>query len=248
MKRNIKLLLLGAVLSFVGCSKQIYTADIDTSYYRINGKYDSDEEVDEIIAPYKAQLDKQMNEIIAIAPTDLYKSRPNSNMGNWFTDVVHAYADAELGDIDFAAQNYGGLRVPSLSSGPITVGEIFELMPFENLLVVLEVDGETLQLFLDRIAEKGGWPISHGLKFTIDNEKATNIVVRGEEFNPDRTYRIAIPDYIANGGDNCYFFKDLPRETDMLIRDIVIDYLRENVGPNNKISIDDTPRIATLKR
>ncbi|MDF1696907.1 MAG: 5'-nucleotidase [Saprospiraceae bacterium] len=236
-------------LCVLGCSKQIYTADIDTSYYRISKKNASDSELDQLIKPYRTQLDAKMNEVIAFNEKEMTKARPNSNLGNWFADVlleeaVHVYDK----DIDMAMQNYGGIRVPFLKQGDITVGNIYELMPFDNQLVILTMDGKLLQMLLDRVAEKGGWPISSTLRFTMNGSKAEQILIKGEPIDYTKKYTVALADYIANGGDNCFFLEQAEREDhDVLIRDLVIDHLKNKPQDAKRIRADESLRINNSK-
>lgn len=250
MKNFIKhVLLIGFVISIGACSKQIHTADIDTSYYRVNYKNKTDKDIDKMIAPYKKQLDAQMNDVIAINPEEMSKRRPSSVLGNWFSDALLVESSRIYGvDIDMAMQNYGGIRVPSLGKGDVTVGNIYELMPFDNKLVLLELDGKTTKMLLDRIAEKGGWPISHTLSFDIDGDKATHIMIKGEPFDINKTYTVALADYIADGGDNCFFLADSKRtDNDLLIRDIIIDHLKNKPESESVIVQDKTQRIKNIK-
>ncbi len=235
-------------LSIVSCSRQIYTADIDTSYYRINKRNKSDKELDKMISPYKQQLDAKMNEVIAFNENEMTKNRPNSTLGNWFADALLEEAEyIYKRDIDMAMQNYGGIRVPSLRQGDITVGNIYELMPFDNKLVLLTMDGKLLQQLLNRIAEKGGWPISSTLKFAMDGDKAVDVLIKGEALDMTKKYTVAIADYIANGGDNCFFLDQAQREdNDVMIRDLIIDHLKRKPEGEKTLSSDATLRI--LKR
>ena len=246
MNNNIiKLLSFVLLVSIFGCAKQTYVADIDTSYYRVNYRNKSDQKLDDMIAPYKNQLDAKMNTVLANNPTELKKSKPNSTLGNWFCDALLEEASKIYGvDIDMAMQNYGGLRVPALPAGDITVGNIYELMPFDNKLVMLELDGKTTQMLLDRIAEKGGWPISHTLSFTSKDGKATDIKIKGEDFDMSKTYTVALADYVANGGDSCFFLKDGKRtDKDIMIRDIIIDHLKNKPESERTINVDTSNRI-----
>ena len=234
-------------LSLVGCSKQIYTADIDTSYYRITKRNQSDQELDKLIDPYREKLEAKMNEVIAFNQSEMKKERPNSTLGNWFSDALLEEAEKIYGrKIDLAVQNYGGLRVPSLKQGEITVGNIYELMPFDNKLVLLTMDGKLLQQLLDRIAEKGGWPISKTLKFKMNGDKAVDVYIKDVELDHSAKYTVAIADYIANGGDNCFFLEQAEREdNDIMIRDLIIDHLRQKPDSEKTIIADPTLRILT---
>ena len=95
----------------------------------------------------------------------LTKGRPESSLGNWTADLLLAAArDLFPGyAIAFAVQNYGGLRLSEIGTGPLTVSELYELMPFDNELVLVELGGATLRAFIDHTLADGGWPVSEGL-------------------------------------------------------------------------------------
>ncbi|MFN8316800.1 MAG: 5'-nucleotidase [Chitinophagales bacterium] len=103
--------------------------------------------------------------------------------------------------------NLGGIRQPQLPAGNVTLGNIFELMPFDNMIVLLVLDGKTTKQFLDIMAASGGLPIS-GVRYTISNETATAISFNGVPFDENKTYTLAISDYLANGGDKLDFLKN----------------------------------------
>jgi 2',3'-cyclic-nucleotide 2'-phosphodiesterase (5'-nucleotidase family) len=118
-------------------------------------------------------------------------------------------------------------------------------MPFENMMVVMETDGALLQEFCDHMAASGGWPISDGLEFSIEaGAKAKDIKINGELIQNDKTYRYAVPDYIANGGSDCSFFKDLPQQNSgMLIRDILLKYTKEMGEQGKSLNVPTVKRI-----
>ena len=233
------ILLLG--FSIVSCSKQTYTADIDTSYYRISKRNQSDKKLDKLITPYRSQLESKMNEVLAFNEKEMTKARPNSSLGNWFADALLEEAEYIYNkNIDIAMQNYGGIRVPFLKQGDITVGNIYELMPFDNKLVILTMDGKLLQQLLDRIAEKGGWPISKSLQFTIKGDKAVDALINDQPLDLAKSYSVAIADYIANGGDNCFFLDQAVRDDeDVMIRDMIIDHLRRKPQGEKNLKADE---------
>ena len=240
-----------AVLLLSACKpKQMvqHLADADVSYLRLSEGEALDAEIEAFIAPYRAKMAKEMDVVVGTIDQELKKQRPNSNMGNWFTDLLEDSAKETFPDtkIDFAVQNYGGLRLGSIPAGDITAGKIFELMPFDNTLVCLELDAKTIQQLVDRIAEYGGWPISRSLAFTIRDSAAVDIKIKNEALNPNIKYQVVMPDYIANGGDNCHFLKDKKRQdSGVVIRQVLIKYLSDKMAEGISPAIDDTQRIKT---
>ncbi len=227
-KSTLLLLFIGIHLS---CAKTFHLSDASEDRYYVTGEngLPEDERVKKIIAPYKAELDAIMSEQIGIAATIMYKDRPESMMGNWFVDILHEEAQKLTEDrLDFSIQNYGGLRVKALSAGPITIGEIFEMMPFENQIVILEARGVTIEKLFSHIARKGGWPVSEQVQVRVKRDGSIKYIkINGQELDPAGTYRFALPDYIANGGDNTDFLNNLKRiDTGVKIRDAVIEHLK----------------------
>ncbi len=236
-------LLLVVLLAF-GCTPKInHLANIKDNTYRLDEKFgDIDEDIENTILPYRGSLDNTMNVVIAQSAEVINKAKPNSPLLNFMADVMLKGARKVYGaNIDLAIQNYGGIRVNSLPAGNITVGNVYELMPFDNTLVIVEMDGVTLKEMLDRIADYGGWPISEGSSFKIVDEKyADEIVINNKPFDPKVTYTVALPDYIANGGDNVDSFNGAKMtDTGVLIRNLIIDQLKETgvLSINHEIRI-----------
>ena len=133
--------------------------------------------------------------------------------------------------------------MPVVAKGDLTVGDIYEVMPFDNKLVILNLSGDKTLMLLNRIADYGGWPISSNLTFSIEDDKATNIMIKGKPFDIKKSYRVALPDYTANGGDRCKFLKEEPQiDNDKMIRDLIIEYF-ENNPPSEPIVAPTAIRI-----
>ena len=120
-------------------------------------------------------------------------------------------------------------------------------MPFDNALILVKVKGDTLQSFLDLIAARGGWPIS-GMTMQIQNKKAVNVVIGGKPLNPASTYTITLSDFIANGGDNAYILKDLPRvNKNYLVRDALIEYVSGFEKQGKPVFINNEIRVTNAQ-
>ncbi len=223
-----------------------HLADIDGTYLYLNKEEkEIDADMEAMIAPYRKELSKKMDVVLIQNKKALKKGKPNCTMGMWIADLLFDYLNESGLNVDFAVQNYGGLRVNEVGVGAITVGNIFEVMPFENMLVVLETDAEMLQTFCDHLAAGGGWPVSKGIRFSIDKDgKATDIEIGGEALDMTRKYRFGVPDYIANGGSDCAFFKGLDHENSgKLIREIILEDTRMRGEAGEVLNIELEKRI-----
>jgi len=189
-----------------------------------------DNTVNEIVEPYKIELVAQMSEVIGKADTILEKARPESLLTNLLADGILEEAQKEI-DVDICVLNYGGIRLPNIGAGNITTGQIYELLPFDNYLSILSFNKTELETFANHIAFKGGWPVSKQFNFVIDTtaQIAKNITFNGDKLEDSKNYAVVMPDYIANGGDDCTMLTGLPRkDLPILLRDAMIQYLLNN--------------------
>jgi len=131
-----------------------------------------------------------------------------------------------------------------MPAGAWTVGQMFELMPFDNILFITSVSGSQIRQLCDHIAAAGGWPVSSTLRFTLRYGKADAITIKGKPLDTLQTYTLALPDYIFQGGDKVHFFKQSPyRNTGLLIRDLFMQNVRRIQKQGRKIHVDTDPRI-----
>lgn len=225
--RNLFLL---SFLLFFAChspQKAIYQKTSSISILK-DSTSKPDPAANELIQVYKKQLDQQMDEVIAESIFDLKKELPEGSLGNMVSDILLKYANKKSETKpDFCVLNHGGLRIPIIYQGPISVRTIFELLPFENMLVMVELKGEDCAKLFDLIADSKGAPVG-GCSMLIQNNKASNIFVQGKPFDPSKSYWVLTSDYIANGGDHADMMKSALKtyQYDVKLRDAVIDELR----------------------
>ncbi|RYU79901.1 5'-nucleotidase C-terminal domain-containing protein [Hymenobacter persicinus] len=178
------------------------------------------------IAPYRQQVTDQMNQVLGTAPVAIGKNPGESPLANFVADVQRLRASQALGQpVDIGVMTNGGLRA-GFAAGPITLGSVFELMPFENELVVLDTPGPVAQELFD-YAAKIKMALSNVTYSVGADGKPSNILIGGKPFDPSKTYTVAISDYLATGGDQMTFFKALkPRGTGLLLRNVIADHIR----------------------
>lgn len=220
-------MLLFAVFSG-SCQHHYSSKSLSYKDYQINKGITPDEKLNSLIKPYADNVHKSMNDVIAVAGTTLDKKLPESTLGNLMADIMLIKAKEKYQiPIDIGVMNYGGIRLPTIAAGDITRGKIFELSPFDNLVVVQVLNGKLLQEFLDHIASKGGWPVS-GLSFTISNRKATNVKINGIGIDQNKNYTVALLDYVANGGDDANMLRGVPQKNmGYIYRDAILEYMAD---------------------
>ena len=216
-------LFLFACLNAAVCFAQ--TAVIEFTDYKIDGTLKADSGLLKLLMPYSDSVNRSMNAVIGFSINGLTKKQPESTLGNFMADCMKTMAEKKFNQkIDASFINFGGIR-SYISKGDVTVGKVYELMPFDNLIVLQKVKGTVLKSFLDKTAASGGWPLS-GITMRINNRKATNIFINEKLLKEDADYIIANTDYVANGGDDCAMLKNIPKQNiGYLLRDALIEYI-----------------------
>lgn len=223
--QSLFLLLLLAVFS---CRAPQQTASVLYTGYRVEKEAKQDTVLRQMLHPYAAALNVSMNKVIGFSNENLAAKQPESGLGNFMADCMRVMAEKKFGKkVDAGFMNQGGIR-SYIQKGNITVGKIYELMPFDNLVVIQEVKGAVLQEFLDHIAGDGGWPVSEGLSMGIKDRQAVNVKLNGKPLDLQATYVIANSDYVANGGSDCAMLKKIPQQNKgYLLRDALIEFVTE---------------------
>jgi 2',3'-cyclic-nucleotide 2'-phosphodiesterase (5'-nucleotidase family) len=221
----------------ISCSTQSYTVTkTEGKRIPITEKENQNTTIETFIKPYREHINNDLNKILAYNPETLDKSSGEwqTNIGNFISDVTlkegnKVFNKRENKNIDICLLNNGGIR-SILPKGNITSRTAFEIMPFENSLVVIALKGEEIYEIADFIiSDKKPHPLS-GLIFTIDkNKQAKNILIQGKPVEKETIYYVGTNDYLANGGDNMLFFKKGIQKFDLdyKLRNILIDYFTE---------------------
>lgn len=223
-------------LFFAACSTaNLQVTRVEGKLIPIASENRESSEISKFIQPYKDHIDKDLSTVLAIAPETIDKNGDwQTPMGNLFSKVVYdkgnpIFKSRENKSIDIVLLNHGGIRT-IIPRGNVTARTAFEIMPFENSLVVIELKGEQIEDLLNYfLNEKKPHPI-YGMTFTISkDQEAKNIVIQGKKFDKNATYYVGTNDYLSNGGDNMIFFKKRINkyDVDYKLRNILIDYFTD---------------------
>jgi len=215
-----KYIIYSALLLLFSCTT---TYNIQSSNSKvIEIKASADSSVLAIISPYQRGIEAEMNEVLTYSKIRLTKKGTESLLGNFVTDLCLNYSDAHL-----CVMNNGGLRT-SIDIGPISRGKIYELMPFDNELVVLELNKKDYLGLLNYICIRGGEPFS-GINITMNKEG--NVINNSWPVNFENNEKVKVltSDYLANGGDKMSFFQNKKKyKLGIKLRDAIIDHCEKN--------------------
>lgn len=194
----------------------------------------SDAHVARIVDGYAEKIKPEFARVVGESEVDLLQSsRGESSMGNLVTDSMR-----EASGADIAIQNSGGIRA-GIARGPITMEKVFSVLPFDNLLVTVELTGAQIREIAEKAVAEGGRILQvSGMRvvYRREGERMTlrEISAGGSPLDPSKTYRVATNDFLVMGGDNLKTFQ----QGKVLVyggtlRDVLVDYLKKHSPVRN---------------
>lgn len=215
------------------CKSEVNLYKIEGQQINISDSLEIDQKIEDFIKPYRDHVNKNLDSVLAYS-VDTYTKRDgnyNTAIGNMMADAVYEQASPVFKkrtgeDIDFVLLNHGGIRA-IISKGNVTTRTAYEVMPFENSVVVVKLKGAQVKELIDyMVADKRAHPISK-LNIVLDkNGNFKDAGLNGQPLDYNKTYNVATNDYLYNGGDSMIFFKtnDSLYVLDYKIRKVLIDY------------------------
>jgi 5'-nucleotidase/UDP-sugar diphosphatase len=205
----------------------------------------TDEATKAILDKYAPEIEKQMGVTVGEALADLGRTsnRCSSTLGNFLTDAMLRVSGADL-----ALQNQPGIRA-DIPKGPITRRSLYNVSPFGNTIVTLEITGRQLrELMEDRLGRDFGFLEMAGMTCRCDSRKpigsrVLEITVGGKPLDPERIYKIATNNYLAEGGDDITIFKSATNKTylQIMLRQATERTVRElkTIKPDPSLRLED---------
>ncbi|PKQ44864.1 hypothetical protein CSW08_11160 [Confluentibacter flavum] len=225
------------LLFFFSCKEtHLHLAKIEGKQISISDSISTDNDIEVFIKPYRTHIQKDLDSVLAYSADTYTKTDGDFNtaIGNFMADAVYNEANpifkSRTGkNIDMVLLNHGGIR-SIISKGNITTRTAFELMPFENSLLVVEMKGTQMDSLVAYLSKsKKAHPISK-LKLIIDTDfNVIKATIDGKNIEDNNTYYVATNDYLYNGGDNMTFFKpnDGVHDLNYKVRNALIDNFKK---------------------
>ncbi len=241
---NMRLLISGIIMFLaLSCQTVIQPHGYEYENVSIDSKADTliDQQYENILAPYRNQITDEMNRVIAYSDKALISDRPESPLSNFLSDMILEFGEnySRKQNLNFVPHfslfNHGGIRA-SLPEGEIKVLNAFQIMPFENEIVMLQLTGNQVVELANYIAMRRGEGVA-GISFGMLEDKAINIKIEGESINANAYYWLVTSDYIANGGDGMSVLTKARQriDTGFLIRNVLIDMFEQMTRDNETI-------------
>jgi 2',3'-cyclic-nucleotide 2'-phosphodiesterase (5'-nucleotidase family) len=244
VKERIGCLLLLIILS--ACAKKKFHVLYQSAQqYSVteNATETTDSAILHLVQYYKLDLNNKMQEAIVRTDVPLSKAQPESTMGNWIADVILQSAQSTNKKVIASIINYGSIGIDYIAPGTISRADFYKIIPFDNKIVIVSVQGSLLKRLCDTIAQNKGWPVS-GISFVIDSNRATKIKIDGVPLNDNLVYNIATNNFLVNAGAHVHrgLLKSEPQlVTGISVRTALINYCQtlNNAGKQVHSSIEN---------
>lgn len=230
-------------LCFLGCSPQL-SHQVSGKFTTIDESIQQEEKFVSFIEPYKENMEAKMGSVIGTTQKALTRAGRESLLGNFVTDLQLEYAQKAFGyPIDISMINNGGMR-NDLSKGVVSLGNIYELSPFDNFLVVLELQADDVRKLAEFIAKRKNMAFQ-GMIITSENDELSDLTINGKALESDKKYLLVINDYLANGGDNMEFLIGLPvkENSTTSIRDMLITMIQQKTAAGEILNAEIEGRL-----
>ncbi len=253
LKGLVKVGLIACFTLMSSCDYSYSVQSVEGGRVAMTSEYDAlgeNNEVTGILNKYKAHLDSIMSPVVGHAAHDLLSYRPESPMSNLMSDVLFAGCEQYTGKkADVAIMNIGGIR-SSISRGPITFGNIYEISPFENSLCILEMDGKSLYELFTQIAARHGEGISGANLVITEDGELISAKVGGKAVDFNKIYVVSTLDYVAEGNDKMTAVlkaksKYIPH--DATLRSLLMNYVKNKEKEGVLIDAKEEGRIIEKK-
>ncbi|MCI0478113.1 MAG: bifunctional metallophosphatase/5'-nucleotidase [Anaerolineales bacterium] len=210
------------------------------------------EMVTKLIADGRAATQKVIGET-AIDLTRAYTADGRSTgeypSGNLVVDAMLWAKQAGDAPADLAIHNNAGIRA-DIPKGSITYGQLFEMLPFDNVLVAMDLKGEHIKAVLEvAVSCPRANTLVAGMSFTYNcalpsGNRVSNILIQGKPIDLQKMYRVQTIDYLATGGDGQAAFKE---GTNLIYGEPVIDVVAAYVTKNSPVNPKVQGRIVEAK-
>ena len=211
----------------------------------------ADKDVEKMLAPYSEKV-SELSKVIGRLENNLSKKGVGAgSLGYFVTDGIRAQAEAKLGKpVTLVFVNAGGLRKNEISAGELKASDIFELLPFENALVALELTGTQLAQLLQvvpRDAQSGAriqfkWNDQDRAEFI--SGKVVDANGKEQDVDPQKMYTVVTIDYLLKVGGGPYAILKEAKSTTPLnitLRDAILNYIKSETAAGRTIrgTVDD---------
>lgn len=188
-----------------------------------------------------------VKELVGYAPKAMTKRSPESDLSDWFIDLLMVQMERQTGrKADIGITNFGGIRA-DLPAGDVLYDDIQSMFPFNNTLCYVVLKGTDVKAFFEKVAARS-MPVVGGVKVVVKDRKLESLLVGGEPVEDDKLYGVATISFLLDGGDGMAVAQNAVEviDTGVPIFDAVIAYVRELTAAGKNIEYQTDGRVEVI--
>jgi 5''-nucleotidase/2'',3''-cyclic phosphodiesterase and related esterases len=225
-------------------TRRYVITSVKGKFLTVDSAFDREHNIgaERVLQAYKKKVEEVMSTQIGTS-AQLMKAAERANpeglLSNLIADVIRSKGSDILGKpCDMALMNIGGIR-SILPKGKITVANIYEILPFENTISIVILNGTQLMELMREIVRYGGGV--SGVSMVVSKEpcRLIDATVGGQPIKAEKTYTVATLNYLAEGNDGFKVFaekgvKHINRD-DVLVRETFMHYVKNQMKQGKEV-------------
>lgn len=249
MKLLRLILLLLVAVSYLHCTQPYKVKNYKVTNITIDKDILDDSSMQADIEPYRNEIDAKMNKVIGQSAKQMLAFKPESPLSNFISDIIQNKAKQYLTNNQadtlplLTLMNIKGIR-SALPQGEVTLRNLFELMPFENEIVLLTLPGDSILSLFNLLGHTMGDGIA-GATVIFKDTNVVGVLIGNKPLDVSKNYILATSDYLADGGDYYDMIKDPIHRTNinLKLREAIIESIQEQNNNGNILSAERDGRI-----
>ena len=190
----------------------------------------------------------RVKEVVAHSTREMSKGYPESELSNWFVDIVMSKTEALAGrKVHVGLVNFGGIRA-DMPKGDVILDDLFSMFPFKNQLTYVEHKGSTLRAIFEKMAA-GRFQVLGGVRVVAQDGRLVSVEIDGQPLEDDKVYGLATVNFLLYGGDGLKLAEDAVNlvKYDVDVIDAVLEHVYAETAAGRPIEYQTDGRVTIIR-
>ena len=190
----------------------------------------------------------RVKEVVAHSTREMSKGYPESELSNWFVDIMIRKAEALSGrKVHMGIVNFGGIRA-DMPEGDVILDDLFSMFPFKNQITYVEHKGSTIRSILENMAA-GRFQVLGGVRVVAQDGRLVSVEIDGQPLEDDKVYGLATVNFLLYGGDGLKLAEDAVNlvKYDVDVIDAVLEHVYAETAAGRPIEYQTDGRVTIIR-
>jgi 2',3'-cyclic-nucleotide 2'-phosphodiesterase (5'-nucleotidase family) len=191
----------------------------------------------------------RVKEVVAHSTREMSKGYPESELSNWFVDIMIRKAEALSGSkVHMGIVNFGGIRA-DMPEGDVILDDLFSMFPFKNQITYVEHKGSTIRSILENMAA-GRFQVLGGVRVVAQDGRLVSVEIDGQPLEDDKVYGLATVNFLLYGGDGLKLAEDAVNlvKYDVDVIDAVLEHVYAETAAGRPIEYQTDGRVTIIRK